>query len=144
MQNPTSGDQNNTRKKLRVKLPRGTRGHLNRRPHSRHTRQHRTTPARIHSTDMAKCAPNFVSRELIALCKEKKVKLPDGTKVKVGDVVICSSTGNWEDPDVIGKCVFACPKGCVFVKSVFIFVFFACSFGHIPYFLYLCRNPVKL
>ena len=73
---------------------------------------------------------NFVNSGIFALSKKLGHQLPDGTDVEVGDIVVCSSTQNWEDPDVLGRVVYACPKGYVLLVLVFIFfnIFFVVDF----------------
>ena len=51
-----------------------------------------------------------LSEGIVAFLEKNNLKFKPGQKAQVGDIVLCSQSANWVDPEDLGKVLAVCPK----------------------------------
>ena len=51
-----------------------------------------------------------LSEGIVAFLGKNNLKFKPGQKAQVGDIVLCSQSANWVDPEDLGKVLAVCPK----------------------------------
>ena len=60
---------------------------------------------------MERILPHINGTKLLQLLKKNDLQFKPGSWAQEGDIVICSQTKNWSDPDDMGKVIKVAPKG---------------------------------